>query len=138
VRAETAAVIGPVVADLEASGYAVTVDEDWGPSPYAPHSAAREVMVTTAVGGGNGILVGALGEPVTAEMVAEAAHAVQDRIIEAGFYEMGTATIWPPCPLHPGIHPLTPKARGDEVFWSCLRTGEVICRLGELEASTRT
>lgn len=130
--------IGPIVADLEASGYAVSIDEDWGPSPYDPHSAAREVMVTTAVGGGNGILVGAPGEPVTAEMVAEAAHALQDGIIDAGFYKTGTATIWPPCPHHPGTHPLTPLTRGNEVFWSCLRTGEVICRLGELEASTRT
>ncbi|MFD0483453.1 hypothetical protein ACFQ46_12685 [Kineococcus sp. GCM10028916] len=134
-RTETAAVIGPIVADLETSGYAVSIDEDWGPSPYDPHSAAREVMVRTAVGGGNGILVGAPGDPVTAEMVAEAAHALQDGIIEAGFYETGTATIWPSCPRHPATHPLTPTTRGDEVFWSCPGTGELFCRLGELGSS---
>lgn len=132
-RAETNALLGAIVTDLTTSGYPVSVEEDHHPSPYAPQSAASVAMVWFPDGSGNGVLVSAPGEPVSVDEVCAAAHALQDGIVDAGFYATGTATIWPQCPRHPGTHPLTPRTQdGEVVVWACLRTGEVVCRLGEL------
>ncbi len=158
--------LGPVLRDWDSSGIGYRVQEDWAPSPYDPHSAAVAV-VWTPDSSGTGVLTGAPGEPVTAQVVLAAADALHDAVVEGRLLGMRP---WPPCPLHPGTHPLTPRLhepdRGRarhldrdlnrhpdldldrnpdrnpdrdralypdlDVVWACMRTGEVVHRVGEL------
>ncbi len=151
--------LGPVLRDWDSSGIGYRVQEDWAPSPYdppcGPRSAAAVAVVWTADGCGTGVLTGAPGEPVTAQMVLAAADALHDAVVEGRL--LGTTT-WPPCPLHPGTHPLTPRLHepdreqsrhpgrdlhphpgpdrvrhpDPDVVWACARTGQAVCRVGEL------
>jgi hypothetical protein len=64
-----------------------------------------------------------------AQAVAEAAGQVQEAAVEALWGE-GKSTAWPPCPLHPDRHPLTPGFRQNIAFWCCPTTGEVSTPIG--------
>lgn len=141
--------LGPVLRDWDSYRISYRVQEDWAPSPYDPDSAAAIVMVWTSDGSGTGVFVGAPGEPVTALAVLAAANALHDAVIDDRLLGM---TTWPPCPLHPASHPLTPRLHDPDqtheqdldealypdvdVVWTCLRTGEVVCRVGELESAS--
>ena len=151
VRPETAAVLGPILRDWDSSGIDYWVQEDWAPSPYDPYSAAAVAMVWTPDGSGTGVLIGAPGDPVTALMVLAAAEALHDAVVDDRL--LGTTT-WPPCPMHPGTHPLTPRRQelgrvhaqeldqalysDVEVVWACSRSDEVVCRVGELGSTSKS
>jgi len=63
--------------------------------------------------------------------LAELASRVQDWAVE----DLGTRrlpTNWPPCPVHPGTHPLRAAEDGDRAVWRCPAQGEVIAAVGSL------
>jgi hypothetical protein len=63
--------------------------------------------------------------------LAELASQVHDWAVE-DLWARRLPTNWPPCPLHPGTHPLTVAARGERVVWECLSGGGAIAEVGSL------
>jgi hypothetical protein len=84
-------------------------------------------MLWSPDGSGTGIRVELLAPE--AERVAMIADQVQEWVIEELW---GSApTNWPPCPNHPGSHPLAASAR-DVAMWSCPADGTPVAPVGSL------
>ncbi|MGY2064966.1 hypothetical protein [Blastococcus sp. SYSU DS0619] len=117
--------LDPVLRDLRAGGLPV---DRIAASDWPGDDGVAGAMLWRADGTGAGVSV-VLDRPI-AEQVAHVADMVHDWAID-GLW--GTErTDWPPCPDHPGTHPLRVERSGSEVRWSCPRTGRGVCRVGEL------
>lgn len=98
-------------------------EHDW-----ADQEGVASVMFWSADGSGSGVSV-VLDAPIS-EQLAHVADQVHDWVVEELW---GTdRTEWPPCPEHPGTHPLVVGGAGSAVEWVCPRTGTAVCRVGEL------
>ena len=63
--------------------------------------------------------------------LAELADRVQDWAVE-DLWTRGLPTNWPPCPAHPGTHPLDAAEDRERAVWRCPATGAVIAEVGSL------
>ncbi|HEY8719564.1 hypothetical protein [Pengzhenrongella sp.] len=123
-RDELRRVLDVVLRDVRVSGAPVPgiQDDDWADDPLL--ASAMLVCDGSAVG----IRV-SLDLP-EADRVAEAADQVQEWVIDE---LRGTAaTNWPPCPDHPGSHPLRAEVRAGSARWVCPSHGMPFCPIGSL------
>jgi hypothetical protein len=115
-----------VLRDLRATGAPLprVTDEDWSDEP-----GTVTAMLWSEDGSGAGVFV--LVDEPAADSLARVAEAVHDWVLEE---VQGTnATNWPPCPRHPGTHPLVVAAGTDgQPTWTCPRDAVPVCRIGEL------
>ena len=65
------------------------------------------------------------------EELERIADAVHEWILEA-LPAHHRSTAWPPCPAHPGTHPLEVHRLGEAVTWACPVTGDPHTALGAL------
>ena len=63
--------------------------------------------------------------------LAELASRVQDWAVE-DLWTRRLPTNWPPCPEHPGTHPLSAAPLGDRAVWRCPSSGTEIAEVGSL------
>ena len=115
----------PVLRDLRTAGPPVPRIEG---SDWPGDDGVAGAMLWRADGTGAGVSV--VPDRPFAEQVAHVAEMVQEWAID-GLW--GTErTNWPPCPEHPGTHPLEIRLTGAGAGWTCPRTGVTVCRVGEL------
>ena len=123
--------LAPVLRDLENSGSVVpdVRDEQWDGIEgqvtamlYSPPGWAQGVWAMT-------------GEP-RPERIASVADQVQEWAVEE-LCSLGRPTNWPPCPQHPGTHPLSPVVSGARAVWNCPKTGDVVAEIGQLPVPGR-
>jgi hypothetical protein len=69
----------------------------------------------------------AKGTEALARLTNEAAAVVAEALWTAG-----EPTNWPPCPHHPGTHPLKAEVRGGLAVWVCPRSGDEVAAVGSL------
>ncbi len=48
--------------------------------------------------------------------------------------DAGRSPAWPPCPDHPGQHPLRPDLKGDSALWKCPAREYVVSKIGAFPA----
>ena len=118
--------LSPVLRDLENSG-SVTPDvrdEQWSTGGgeltamlYSPGGWAQGVFAIT-------------GEPLPVR-IASVADQVQEWAVEE-LCSVGQPTNWPPCPQHPHSHPLSAVERDGRAVWTCPKTGQAVCEIGQL------
>jgi hypothetical protein len=48
--------------------------------------------------------------------------------------DAGRSPAWPPCPDHPGRHPLLPDLDGDSAVWKCVVSARVVSKIGAFPA----
>lgn len=75
-------------------------------------------------------------EAPDAESAVHVADVVHDAAIDA-LWGQGRDTAWPPCPSHPGVHPLVVVQGRPEPRWACPRSGTVHAPVGGLHDSER-
>ncbi|HEY6481075.1 MAG TPA: hypothetical protein VIZ00_13665 [Streptosporangiaceae bacterium] len=126
-----AGALAPVLHDLRTSGSVLPEvrDQQWdgieGQATaylYSPDGSGQGVFVMT-------------GEPLP-QQIASVADQVQEWAVEE-LCSVGRATNWPPCPQHPGSHPLSPVAQGSQAVWTCPATGLAISEIGQLGPGPR-
>jgi hypothetical protein len=117
--------LGPVLRDLRATGVPEPEirDEDWADDPEL-----ATAMLCNASGGCTGVRVDR-GEPEP-ERIAMMADQVQEWVIEELWPT--APTNWPPCPDHPGTHPLTAKVAKGVAMWTCPGDGSPFVAVGAL------
>jgi hypothetical protein len=126
VHVELARALAPVLQDLTTAGAPVprVVDDDW-----AADAATASAMLWSAAGHGSGVSV-SLGAP-RADQVAQVAGMVQDWVVEE-LWGAEQGTNWPPCPHHPGAHPLQAAVRDGAARWACPLEGTEVAVVGAL------
>jgi len=125
VHIELARALVPVVHDLTVTGGPVprVFDDGWAGPGFA-----SAMLWDDASTHGSGVSV-ELGTP-RHEQLARVAGQVQDWASEELH---GTpAANWPPCPEHPGTHPLEAAVRDGAARWSCPETGAAVAAVGGL------
>ncbi|SOC48706.1 hypothetical protein SAMN05660748_1414 [Blastococcus aggregatus] len=122
---ELARALDPVLRDLRAGG---PPPPRIGEHDWADEEGVASVWLWSADGSGTGTSV-VLGAPLP-EQLAHVADQVHDWAVEELWGT--TRTNWPPCPEHPGSHPLVVRSAGDDVVWACPLSGATVCRVGEL------
>ncbi len=124
--AALAEALAPVLRDLENSGSLLpdVRDEQW--SDFEGQVTA---MLYGPDGSGQGVFAMA-GEPLP-ERIASVADQVQEWAIEAR-WQAGRPASWPECPEHPGSHPLAARLHDGRAAWTCPRTRQPICAVGQL------
>jgi hypothetical protein len=117
--------LAPILRDLRAAGGPLPriVGEDWAGDPDTVSA-----MLYGDDGGGMGVFV-RLDEPLP-EQVARVSDQVHDWAVEELWGRRPTN--WPPCPRHPGTHPMAVSLRNDVPTWVCPRDGTPVGRVGEL------
>jgi hypothetical protein len=123
---ELARALAPVMQDLTTTGAPVprVVDDGW-----AADAATASAMLWSVAGHGSGISV-PLGAP-RADQVAQVADMVQDWVVEE-LWGNEEGTNWPPCPDHPGAHPLEAVVRDGAARWTCPHEGTAVAVVGAL------
>ncbi|MGH3153182.1 MAG: hypothetical protein ACRDOB_20975 [Streptosporangiaceae bacterium] len=118
--------LAPVLRDLENSGGPIPDirDRQWSDVP-----GQVTAMLFGPDGSGQGVSAMA-GESLT-DRIASVADQVQEWAVEALWHARRPAT-WPECPEHPGSHPLAARLRDHRAVWTCPRTGNLICAVGQL------
>ncbi|AJT70029.2 hypothetical protein T261_8436 [Streptomyces lydicus] len=96
----------------------IRTDDGSGITLWAPDGSGQGL--TSPVGG------------TAAELPAHLADQVQDWAVEALWSE-GASAVWPQCPMHPDMHPLTATVRTGTAVWVCPKRGTRVARIGELE-----
>jgi hypothetical protein len=48
--------------------------------------------------------------------------------------DAGRSPAWPPCPDHPGKHPLRPEVKGELAVWQCPKSERLVSEIGALPA----
>jgi hypothetical protein len=48
--------------------------------------------------------------------------------------DAGRPAAWPPCPEHPGRHPLRPEVTGELAVWQCPESERLVSKIGALRA----
>jgi hypothetical protein len=126
VEPELAAALDPVLRDLARPGGVLPDirDEPWTDDPQTAGA-----MLYAADGSGMGVSV-ALGKPRHAQ-VAAVSDQVQEWAVEA-LWSLGRPTNWPPCPRHPGRHPLAADDRAGRAAWICPADQTEISEIGRL------
>lgn len=66
-----------------------------------------------------------------ADRLAVVAGEVADWLVEC-LAAAGLPATWRECPLHPGTHPLDPRAATAGAEWTCPRTGAPVAAVGSL------
>jgi hypothetical protein len=113
-RSDTSRHLSSIFNDLRSGRLDVpqVVDEDWMNAP-----GMESFWLRFSDGSIAGIRVDLAATP--AEQCAWIADQIQEYVIDDQL--QGTdRTNWPPCPLHPRTHPLTPVAVGEQAAWTCL------------------
>ena len=118
--------LAPVLRDLENSGAPLpdVRDRQWSDVP-----GQVTAMLYGPDGSGQGVSAMA-GEPLP-DRIASVADQVQEWAVEA-LWHAGRPATWPECPEHPGSHPLAARLRDHRAAWTCPKTGNLICAVGEL------
>jgi hypothetical protein len=115
-----------VFRDLRSTGVPLprVADERWSEDPDA-----ETAMLWSEDGSGVGVFV--LVDEPAADQLTRVADTVHDWVLDE---LRGTdAVAWPPCPRHPGSHPLEVATGPDgEPAWTCPRDRTPVCRIGEL------
>ena len=109
---ELGAALEPVLRDLALPGGVLpdVRDEPWGAAGTA------SAMLYAADGSGAGVSTW-VGSPLPTQ-VAALADQVQDWAVEA-LWSLHRPTNWPPCPRHPGSHPLAAGEIDGRAVWIC-------------------
>lgn len=117
-------VLAPAFRDLSAAGLRPpeVVLKDSTSSP------AQIVMLMARDGTGLGFRIEA-GEDYF-DLVARAAEKVQEWVFDQ-VQETGVSN-WPPCPLHPGSHPLFVSVEMEQAVWRCRKRDVVVSVVGSL------
>ena len=117
--------IEPILRDLQSAGIAQPRIEaaDWSGSSDWP-----SVMLWSPSGSGAGVQVSRLAR--TSEQVASVADQVRDFVIEELWSHASTNR--PPCPRHPGTHPMKALAQDDVAAWVCPVDDTMMSIIGSL------
>ena len=117
-------ILAPSLRDLESSGVRLpAVDVE-----HSPRSTDEIVMLLAPDGTSVGFRA-ALWED-RALLIARATEKVQEWALEQ-CQDTGVSN-WPPCPAHPGSHPLFVTVEEGVAVWSCTESGMVVARVGAL------
>lgn len=98
--------------------------EDWSDSPDQ-----ITAMLWDPDGSGTGVSV--MRNDSKAQRIVAAADQLQEAAIDA-LRSFGRATAWPPCPQHPGGHPLRAALHDGKPSWVCPALGEPVAKIGGL------
>lgn len=115
----------PVLRDMRTAGVPEpdVRDDDWANDP-----AIATAMLWSVDGSGTGLRVDRdVPEP---DRIAIVADQVQEWVIEELWPT--APTNWPPCPDHPGTHPLTAKVVNGAAIWACPADGSPVVAVGAL------
>jgi hypothetical protein len=115
-----------VLRDLRATKAPVPrlTDEQWSGDP-----GTGTAMLWSEDGSAAGVFV--LVDEPAADQLTRVADTVHDWVLDE--LRGTSATNWPPCPRHPGTHPLeVATGTNGEPSWTCPRDGTPVCRIGEL------
>ena len=125
---ELVAALEPILRDLARPGGVLPEirDETWSDIP-----GTASAMLYAADGSGTGVAVD-LGLAVPAR-IAGVADQVQEWAVEA-LWSSHRPTNWPPCPHHPGRHPLAAVEGDGRAVWVCPADQAEISEIGSLEA----
>jgi hypothetical protein len=126
VHVELARALAPVLADVTTTGAPVprVVDDGW-----AADAETASAMLWSAAGHGAGVSVPlGVGRP---DQVARVADMVQAWVVEE-LWGSEQGTNWPPCPHHPGTHPLAAEVRDGAARWCCPQDGTAVAVVGAL------
>ncbi|WP_121191740.1 hypothetical protein [Motilibacter peucedani] len=123
---ELEAALTVLLRDLSAPGGVVPDVRD---VPWQPYPGTASCMLHAADGSGMGVFI-ELGRP-TAEQVAHLADQVQEWAVEA-LWTLSASTSWPPCPHHPGSHPLQAEEHDGRAVWCCPVDRHVVTEVGRL------
>lgn len=123
---ELARALDPVLGDLRAGG---PPQPRIGDQDRADEEGVASVWLWSRDGSGTGVSV-VLGAPFP-EQLAHVADQVHDWAVEE-LWATATGTNWPPCPEHPGSHPLVVRRTGDDVAWVCPTSRTRVCDVGDL------
>ncbi|WP_287902968.1 hypothetical protein [Arthrobacter sp.] len=117
-------ILAPPLRDLESSGVSLpAVDVE-----HSPRSTEEIVMLLAPDGTGVGFRAGPWED--RALLIARATEKVQEWALEQS-QDTGVSN-WPPCPVHPGSHPLFVTVEEGAAVWSCTESGMVISEVGSL------
>jgi len=124
------------VPDLPQSLTAVLRDADASyPLPVTvdlmPRGSIDDVNAWITVDGESKLGVRAGRGPASAELIADIADQVGDWLVEQ-LPVAGLPAVWPPCPLHPGAHPLQARVVEDEASWMCPVVDGRVAAVGSL------
>jgi hypothetical protein len=124
-KPELVAALEPVLRDLATpEGVLPEVrDEPWGAAGTA------SAMLYAADGSGGGISI-EVGSPLPTQ-VAALADQVQDWAVEA-LWSLHRPTNWPPCPRHPGRHPLAADEISGRAVWICPADKTEVSAIGDV------
>jgi hypothetical protein len=123
---ELVAALDPVLRDLASPGGVLPEvrDEAWSDAP-----GTASAFLHAADGSGTGIFIES-GKPKYAQ-VAALADQTQDWAVEA-LWSLRRPTNWPPCPHHPGSHPLTAAESAGRALWICPADRTEVSEIGAL------
>jgi hypothetical protein len=118
--------LGPVLRDVRVSGVPEpqVLDDDWADDPAMPTA-----MLLLSPDGSRASLRVDRDEPEP-HRIAMVADQVQEWVIEELWPT--APTNWPPCPDHPGTHPLTAKVVHGDAMWTCPADGSPFVAVGAL------
>jgi hypothetical protein len=123
---ELAVALEPVLRDLAKPGGVLpdVRDEAWSDVPRT-----ASAMLWAADGSGTGVSL-ELGKPGSTQ-IAALADQVQEWAVEA-LWSLRRPTNWPPCPHHPGSHPLAPTESDGRAVWICPADNSEVSEIGSL------
>jgi hypothetical protein len=118
--------LAPVLRDLENSGTLL-------PDILTEQERAFDGRVSAMFygTGGSGMGVSAMaGEPLPENRLGRGSGpGMGDR---GALGHADRPATWPECPEHLGSHPLAARLHADRAVWTCPRTGQLICGVGQL------
>lgn len=120
----------PVLRDIGATGATEPriEDDDWAGTDHVEGMTVASAMLWSADGNGMGVSVPPSLPPV--DRIVWVADKVQEWVIEDRWGR--EPTNWPPCPLHPGTHPMVATVRDGDAVWACPTDNSVVSRIGSL------
>ncbi|PZA21627.1 hypothetical protein DMO24_09310 [Modestobacter versicolor] len=114
----------PVLRDLRRTGAPLPArleDSDWDQS-----TDSATAMLWSAGGSGVGIRV--FRDASLVDQVVDVTDQVQEWAVEE--LAVSGRTDWPPCPKHPGTHPLRAERHDGAAWWACPRDGTPVAEVG--------
>jgi hypothetical protein len=125
------AALAPILRDIGATGAIV-------PQIVPEAHERRDEAVCAWIDEGNGLGCG-IWVPLYGESAAHQVCWLAEQFVEwesEKLADVGRPAVWPPCPDHPGAHPLWPEFDGESAVWQCTTSERVVSRIGALPRGT--